>query len=245
MTDAIVVIPHSTRADTIRTALKHYVPYYTCCMFIVYMSVYYTICTDPKDARNDTLAFDTKYGRKAYTWYTYSLLHSGNVHLATNMFTLFTYGTIMELEHGPLRSFSIHTLCIIGAAFAVGWESRFKDERIIVIGASGGIYGLLSSQISNLALNWTELEIIKRILYTLFVVSSVVADIVINIVMYNPDISYAAHVGGFVTGVFAAFCLMKNIKVIKWENIAWHVSTTLLTMLMTAGMINTLLLNRS
>lgn len=110
--DTVIIIPHSSRASAFIHFLQKYIPYYTLGMFIIYMSIYYTICTDSKDRRNDTLAYDTYLGRHVYTWYTYSLLHLGTVHIASNMFTLFVYGTILEIEHGHIRAFLIHTFHI-------------------------------------------------------------------------------------------------------------------------------------
>lgn len=213
----IIPVFHSKKSRMCAVARR--VPWYTLSMFAVYMSIYFTICQNPKgDGRNDGLELDTYKADEVYRWYTYSLLHLNGMHIGTNMLTLGVYGTLIEFDNGPWRVFLIHILSILGGAFGVGWESRFKQrERMYVIGASGGNYGLLSSQVGNLVLNWPELTLIRRILYGGVLVSCVLSDVVVNIVLYNPDISYSAHVGGFVFGLFAGLSVMKNIRVLAWE----------------------------
>ena len=94
-----------------------------------------------------------------------------------------------------LRTFGIHTISILNGAFKQ--EVRFQHRsNIVLIGASAGMYGFLSSQIANIILNWIELTILQRIIYITLLVCATISDITVNIVMYDPQISYSAHVDG-------------------------------------------------
>lgn len=213
-------------------------PFYTPIMFMVYMSIYFTICTNPQDSRNDGLDLDTGRGKEVYRWYTYSLLHLNAMHIGVNMFCLLIYCGLVEWDHGTWRTFAIHTCSILGGAFAAGWEARILKERLYVIGVSGGNYGMLSSQIGNLVLNWPELTLMRRIFYPLLLCSCVISDVVVNIVLYNDQISYSAHVGGFVFGVFAGMTLMKNIRKLAWERRMQYVMASVFFVITLVGSIN-------
>lgn len=195
--------------------------WWTSGMFIIYTSLYFTICKDLKDERVELLELNLhEKANKVYRWYTYSLLHGSNMHYGINMMGWIIYGTLCEIDHGPWRTGLIQFGSIIGGAMAAGWEYRLLDlNRLIVIGASGGVYGMMSSLIGNLTLNWKEMSLIKRVVYPAFLVCTIISDVIVNIVLHsqNVPISYSAHVGGFVFGVLGGLCLMRNIVVYRWE----------------------------
>jgi membrane associated rhomboid family serine protease len=78
---------------------------------------------------------------------TYSLLHAGFGHLFFNMLTLWFIGAYLEGDWGPRRFIECYLFCVIGAALvtmAVAYTHFLgADPRTPVIGASGGIFGLL------------------------------------------------------------------------------------------------------
>ncbi len=197
------------------------VPWYTLSMFAVYMAVYFTVCTDAADPRNDALRLALRAGDagEVYRWYTYSLLHLNGMHLGLNMLGLCAYGALVEFDHGFLRVFVIHTCSILGGAYGAGWESRTTGRQLFVIGESGGNFGLLSSQAANLVLNWPEIGLLQRVVYVSLLVSATLSEVVANVVLAPsmPNVSYSAHVGGFVFGVFAGLAAMRNIRVLAWE----------------------------
>lgn len=226
-----------TKTSQIPVRLRR-LPFYTLCMFIIYISIYFSICTDQNDSRISGLELNTSKGKEVYRWYTYSLLHAGKEHIGINMLCLLIYGSLVEFDNNSWRLLVIHVLSIFGGAFGAGWESRFKNETSYVIGASGGNYGLLSSQIGNLVLNWYEINLYKRIIYTILISSSVICDITVNIVLYNPDIAYSNHFGGFVFGLFAGLVFMKNQKQLQWEKMMQYGSASLFGVLSLASAIN-------
>lgn len=215
---------------------KAHLPMYTLIMFTVYMAIYFK----ETEALVNTLGLDSTQSHQVYRWYTYSLVHDGPMHIGINMMNLLIFSYLVEYDNGFYRTHMIHTISILGGAFALGWECRLIPSTmpILLMGASGGNYGLLSSQIGNLILNWKELNPVKRIIYTGFIVSPVLTDIVVNIVMYNPKISYSSHVGGFIFGIMAGMCFMYNIKVLRWEKIMKVVAAGLMLALSLASSIN-------
>lgn len=213
------------------------VPWNAVVMSIIYIIIYYKI--NPASSIYSGLQFDTEKLREIYRWWTYSLLHSSNSHLYMNMVMLYICGGFLEFDSGVWRTFIIYNLSILGGACGCGWSHRFVyKEDIFLVGASGGIYGLLAAQTGNLIMNWKEFNIISRSANTSLLGMSVISDIVVNSINPNPDISYSTHVGGFITGVLASICFVKNIKVIKWENKLKIASGVLLGSFLTVGIIN-------
>jgi membrane associated rhomboid family serine protease len=193
------------------------IPIYAPVAFSLYMIMFFSCQVNTRCG--DALELDTRKGSEAYRWYTYSLIHFDGIHLAVNMLNLIFFAALTEFYNGFWRTFAIHTCSIFGGAFAAGWESRILDESFSVIGVSGGNYGLLSSQIGFLSLNWHELSVRKRVVHIVFITCPVVADIVSSVVSHSDSVSYSAHVGGFVFGLFAGLTLMRNIRVLKSEKV--------------------------
>nr|GMC97546.1 RHOMBOID-like protein 1 [Ipomoea batatas] len=105
-------------------------------------------------------------------------LHGGVFHLLANMLSLFIIGIRLEQE------------------FGFGMSS-------ISVGASGALFGLLGSMLSELLINWSIYVNKIAILVTLVVI------IVINLAMgLLPHVDNFAHIGGFLSGFFLGFVFL-------------------------------------
>ncbi len=114
-------------------------------------------------------------------------------------------------HHGHARLLLLQALTALGGAFGFGWEIRFLHETDTVLaGISGCIYGLLAAQLGNIVLNWSAWGFYRRAWYTSVLVCATLSDVVVDIVMYSPEISYSAHVGGFVTGALVGLVVMRD-----------------------------------
>lgn len=194
------------------------VPWWTPAMFALYTSLYFTICRDLNDPRLVALELDLHKPDEVYRWYTYSLVHGSVAHLGVNMMGWLIYGVLCEVDNGWWRTAAIQAGAVLGGAMAAGWEYRILQPRhLVVLGASGGVYGMMSSLIGNLALNWQELHLVKRIVYPMFLGCTIVSDVVVSAVLRSSTTSYSAHVGGFVFGALGGLCIMRNEIVRSWE----------------------------
>lgn len=209
----IIEIPCEQRLDKVKIIWKR-VPVYTLLMFMVYVLLFYTLSKYQIRA----IELDTDKSTQIYRWYSYSLVHLDNMHLWNNMIALLISGTLLEFNHSMYRVFLLHFFGVIFGALAVGWQVRMYGSHINLLGASGGVYALTTSQIANLILNWSELHIIQRISYSIFLSICILIDIIMGIVFYNSIVSYSNHIGGAIGGVLAGMLFLKNIKVIPWEN---------------------------
>jgi len=216
-------------------------PYYSLFFLLLYIVVFVEIPL--MSPTYQALLFDSDEGKikEVYRWYTYSLLHIDVQHLLTNCFTWSIFASIVELENNKLRVFLMHTLGVLGGAFGCGWQIRFTGANIKLVGASGGIYGLWSCQVGNLIINWPELNLFKRVMYTTLLVMMTLTDVIVNSVMYNPHVSYSTHIGGFFMGIFAGGALMHNVRKLKWERHFRAACQIVVVLLTLAGSFNLLL----
>lgn len=75
---------------------------------------------------------------------TYSFLHGGVAHLLLNMFALWMFGTDVERVVGTRRFTTYYFVCVISAGLSqLIVSSLAADSAYPVIGASGGIFGVL------------------------------------------------------------------------------------------------------
>ena len=138
---------------------------------------------------------------KAEPWrmVTSGFLHSENsfMHIALNMYSLYIFGSVLEPLLGKLRFLALYLLSIFGGSVAV----LLLDSPIItVLGASGGIFGLMGAYF-----------IVLRSLGQ--GAGQMTAIIAINLVIgFVPgfNISWQAHVGGLITGGLVALAYART-----------------------------------
>lgn len=176
-------------------------------MFVIYLSIYLFNIPD-RDYILDTSKITLN---RIHTLYTYSLFHLNNIHLAFNLFALTIYGIACEYEQGPLRTTIINTYAILIGAVGAVLQARATNTDSLTLGASGGIYGLLSSNIGFLLMNWKHCMLFKRIFYPVLLISSCLSDIVIAFVFNTNNVSYGTHLGGFIAGAFMSIAISRTV----------------------------------
>lgn len=80
-----------------------------------------------------------------YPWqlFTYAFLHGGEMHIIVNMFGLIMFGGDVERVWGTQRFLIYYFTCVLAAGIAqllVAWLTHSGND---VVGASGGVFGLL------------------------------------------------------------------------------------------------------
>lgn len=174
-----------------------YVPWYSLFMALFLISMFYGV------KEFDGLALDSSYPKQVYRWLTYSWFHWSQMHLWINIATWMIYSGIVEIENGWWRTLVLSQIAVVGGAFGPFWQCRFTgDCDFEIVGISGSIYGMLASQIGYSIIFWKQMSWAKRIIHIALVVSATVSDVVVTVLMYDPRISYADHVGGFVVNAF-------------------------------------------
>ncbi|MDX1404844.1 MAG: rhomboid family intramembrane serine protease [Woeseiaceae bacterium] len=80
-----------------------------------------------------------------YPWQlvSYGFLHGSAVHLLFNMFMLWMFGRELEVLMGTRRFFLYYMTCVVGAGVIQLVVSALEGSPYPVVGASGGVFGLL------------------------------------------------------------------------------------------------------
>lgn len=147
---------------------------------------------------------------RPYTLLTYSFLHGGFGHLFFNMLTLFFFGGDLEVFLGRTRFLVLY----LGSALAGGLASELfvrgpGGAPVLVVGASGAIYGLLAAY----ALYFPQTEVLLWFVLPMKIWVLVLIWVGISLVFSvssapsGGGIAHLAHLGG---AVFA-FLYVKRV----------------------------------
>ena len=84
-------------------------------------------------------------GGDFYPWQlvTYGFMHGSPMHILFNMFMLWMFGRELEIMMGPQRFLVYYMTCVVGAGMVQLFASAFEGSPYPVVGASGGVFGLL------------------------------------------------------------------------------------------------------
>ncbi|KAJ1692120.1 hypothetical protein LUZ63_008818 [Rhynchospora breviuscula] len=126
-------------------------------------------------------------------------LHAGLIHLIVNMLSLLFVGIRLEQQFGFVRVGLIYLV----SGFGGNVLSALFLRNGVSVGASGALFGLLGSMLSELITNWTIYSNRAAAILTLGFI------IVLNLAVGTlPHVDNFAHIGGFITGFLLGFVLL-------------------------------------
>ena len=175
---------------------------------------------------HDQLPMDF-YAVPAYlTIFSSMFMHGGFMHLIGNMLYMWIFADNIEDNLGPKKFIVFYLLCGIGAAMAQVLAD--PSSQVPMIGASGAIGGVLGAYI----INYPKAKVLVLIPLGFFLFSQKIRALYvlgfwfilqfINSSMMSSQgggVAYAAHIGGFVSGMILILFFNKRItrktKVIK------------------------------
>jgi rhomboid protease GluP len=155
---------------------------------------------------NVLVALGAKYNRAIengqwYRLFTSMFLHGGLIHLAANMYSLYSIGPLVENLYDRAKFIMIYIFSGLVAAFFSFWFSN-----AVSVGASGAIFGILG------VLLVFSLKERKRLGKDFFIsiASSVAVNLYIGLTL--PNIDNYAHLGGLIGGAVLGLLLSHNKK---------------------------------
>jgi membrane associated rhomboid family serine protease len=136
---------------------------------------------------------------------TYAFLHGGLVHIFFNMFALFMFGRALEAYWGSGRFVIFYLVCVLTAALTqLAVQAAAPAASGEVIGASGGIFGVL------LAFAWYFPQ--QRIILLfppipmpawLFVTLYGLLELFLGVTGTEQGVAHFAHLGGMAGGALS------------------------------------------
>ncbi|TKY74332.1 RHOMBOID protein 8 [Spatholobus suberectus] len=127
------------------------------------------------------------------TWrlFTFPFLHAGLFHLLLNLCSVIYVGVRLEHEFGPIRIGIIYAL----SAFVGALVASLFLQNTPAVGASGALYGLLGTLLSELVWNW------KFHSNKISAIASLVFVFVCNFFLgFLPYVDNFSSIGGFISG---------------------------------------------
>lgn len=152
-----------------------------------------------QDIQNALAMNPNRFGNQPWGVLTYLFVHSGIIHLATNMVGLYLFGTAVENRMGS-RSFLLYYLyCGVAAAlFSLGLS--YVIHQPPMVGASGAIFGVMVA----FAMFWPDVEIfVFPIPVPIKARTLVIVLALFDLVMARlgwDNIAHEAHIGGMIAG---------------------------------------------
>jgi rhomboid protease GluP len=138
---------------------------------------------------------------------TSMFLHAGLLHIAMNMFALYSGGRAAEIMFGR-RSF----LAIYLATGLVGGVATLTNTAMrVTVGASGAIFGVFGAVFAYAVAHRAQLDPEVRAKQMKGMSTFIGLNLVIGFTI--PQISLAAHIGGFVSGFVIAYIAERGIDI--------------------------------
>ena len=125
-------------------------------------------------------------------------LHGNMMHLVMNMIALWSVGTLAETLFGRTRYLIIFMFAGLAGTFA---GFAFANPRVLSIGASGAIFGLLGSLVGFRAM--AGRGALGRLINARALYETIGINLVIGLVLFFMIDNYA-HIGGFIGGYLAS-----------------------------------------
>jgi len=170
----------------------------------------------PGNALDDLFALTPALAINGYFWQfiTYMFMHAGFWHLFINMFTLVTFGPMVEMEMGSKRFLIFYLLCGLGSAIL---HIALTGISVVpMVGASGAIFGVLTA----FGLMFPRQQVLFMFLFPMPAITAVAIfgflEFFYGITSPGSGIAHFGHLGGIVTAII----LLKVFKI--WRKKEWY-----------------------
>ena len=144
--------------------------------------------------------FDSRF--QAWQLVTYAFLHGGLMHLFFNMLALYMFGGQIERLYGPRFYLLYYFGCVVSAALVhLVITTWMGAPRAPMVGASGGVYGLLLAFAvhfphQRVLLLFPPIPLPARV----FVAGFAVLELFFGITQTAAGVAHFAHLGGMLGG---------------------------------------------
>ena len=162
---------------------------------------------------HDQLPMDL-YAVPAYlTIFSSMFMHGGFMHIIGNMLYMWIFADNIEDDLGPSRFVIFYLLCGVGAAMAQVLIDT--NSQVPMVGASGAIGGVLGGYL----INHPKAKVLVLIPFGFFSQLIKIKALyvlgfwfILQFISSGGGIAYAAHIGGFVSGMILILFFNKKTK---------------------------------
>nr|CAI5862694.1 unnamed protein product [Callosobruchus analis] len=164
--------------------------------------------------------YDPWKRQEVWRFLTYMLVHIGYEHIFTNLIVQLVLGLPLEMVHRWQRVLLIYFAGVLAGSLA----HSVVDPNIMLGGASGGVYSIMTAHIADVIMNWsvTPYPLIQLIAFSIIIcvdLGMTVYERYFQHVMTN--VGVAAHAGGAAAGLLVGINVLRNFRVTKIETYVW------------------------
>ncbi|CAD1476101.1 unnamed protein product, partial [Heterotrigona itama] len=153
------------------------------------------------------LVYDPRQRVQGWRFASYMLLHSNALHLALNVVIQLVLATPLEVEQGRIGVATIY----LGGGVCGALGASLLQPSLFLVGASAGVYALLTSHLAHLYLCHGELRYAGwRLGAVLLLASADVASLPIPALLGCGRVGWAAHVAGALAGPLLGLAVFPN-----------------------------------
>lgn len=142
---------------------------------------------------------------QGYRALTSGWVHADMTHLAFNMFSLWSFGSILEQVYGPAALLGPHLAGILGGSLIATWLHKHEEYR--ALGASGGVCGVIFASVILLPGGSVMLFLIPIPIPAWIYAFGFLVFTWIGMRRASDGIGHDAHFGGAVVGILTAAAL--------------------------------------
>uniref|UniRef100_A0A1I7XTB7 rhomboid protease n=1 Tax=Heterorhabditis bacteriophora TaxID=37862 RepID=A0A1I7XTB7_HETBA len=239
---ALYAIADQVITPSQRVEVHSYIDEYTCCpppifillITLVEISVFfyyfwstparkgediYTVCAGCYvNGHIGPLMFAPKLRVQAWRFGTYALLHAGLLHLMGNMVMQLLIGIPLEIVHKMWRIGPLYVMAVISGSLL----QYSLDPKVYMVGASAGVYALITAHLANVLINWAEMPYrwVRLTVVCVFLTFDIGGAVFRRYFADECDtISHSAHLAGGITGFCFGVFILYNVVEHLWENI--------------------------
>ena len=137
-------------------------------------------------------------------------LHFGLLHIGINTFMLYVLGRATETEFGSWRMLLVYALGgLTSSGFVLWLMANGYTRHAVLMGASGAIMALFGAIVARRLVTWARTRDIRDRREMAMLAIVIAMQVAIDLSL--PQVSFAAHAGGFVAGLVVglALCLAR------------------------------------
>lgn len=192
----------------------------------------YQVTMDPFSANDFVFAFGFVPDHFTLVSILTSLfLHSGWMHLISNMVFLWIFGDNIEDVLGHWKYLFFYLLC--GVAAALAQYAVNPDSRIPQIGASGAIFGVMGAYLVKfphsriLTVGWFiilfSFELPAWVLLVYFIALQFMSGVgsIADVMTQRGGVAYFAHIGGFFAGMLLILLMRTRDRFALRRDLLW------------------------
>ncbi len=162
---------------------------------------------------HDKLPMDLYAVPALFTIFSSMFMHGGFMHIAGNMLYMWIFADNIEEDLGPSRFIIFYLLSGVGAAMTQVLMDT--HSQVPMVGASGAIGGVLGAYL----INHPKAKVLVLIPFGFFSQLIKIKSLyvlgfwfILQFISSGGGIAYAAHIGGFVTGMILILFFNKKTK---------------------------------